>query len=288
MPDLDDLEAVLHPATGPATPREDVETAIQALLFHQFIYADNRGAGRSYDLVRRHRHFFEAFFSAMGHRLLIEPREAMVGLLPGEVSYARQQTRLDRDETMALLALRFVLEAGVMQGRLTESGRVEATTDELFDAIKTVSRTEPPGEARTADILAGFRRRGLVRVEARDTAERVTPILVLPAVRHMCTDEFAGTSPHGSGQRRPGQATCSTSSPPKAGRQRRSTVRQTTRPTSQPRQTCRPIRRRTHVPTRTGEPPRLVLAGGDGHRGVRLRRASRPDRRGGAARRCWR
>ncbi len=191
MPDLAELEAVLHPPTGPATAREDVETAIQALLFHQFIYADTRGAGRSYDLVRRHRRFFEAFFSAMGHRLLFDPRDAMISLLPGKVSYARQQTRLDRDETMALLALRFVLEAGVMQGRLTETGRVEATTDELFDAIKTLSQTEPPGEARMADILAAFRRRGLVRVEPRDTAERVTPITILPAVRHVCTDEFA-------------------------------------------------------------------------------------------------
>lgn len=191
MPDLDDLEEVLRPSRGVAPRREEIETAIQALLFHQFIYEDSRGTGNTYDLVRRHRDFFVRYFSAMGHRLMIEPREGMVGLLAGAATYGWRETRLLKDETMVLLALRFVLETGTLQGRLTESGRVEATTDELFDAIRMVSRTEPPGEGRMAEMLAEYRRRGLVRVEARDVSEKVTPIVVMPAVRHVCTDEFA-------------------------------------------------------------------------------------------------
>ena len=191
MPDLDDLGEVLRPLRGVAPRREEIETAIQALLFHQFIYEDSRGTGNTYDLVRRHRDFFVRYFSAMGHRLVIEPREGMVGLLVGATAYGWRETRLLKDETMVLLALRFVLETGTLQGRLTESGRIEATTDELFDAIRAVSRTEPPGEGRMAEVLAEYRRRGLVRVETRDAAEKVTPIVVMPAVRHVCTDEFA-------------------------------------------------------------------------------------------------
>jgi hypothetical protein len=143
---LGDLEEVLRPLRGVAPRREEIETAIQALLFHQLIYEDSRGIGNTYDLVRRHRDFFIRNFSAMGHRLVIEPRERMVGLLVGATAYGWRETRLLKDETMVLLALRFVLETGTLQGRLTESGRVEATTDELFDAIRTFSRTEPPGE----------------------------------------------------------------------------------------------------------------------------------------------
>ena len=191
MPDLDDLENILHPTRGPATSREEVETALQALLFHQFLYEDSRGTGRAYDLIRRYRGFFDRYFSAMGHRLVFESREGMVGLLPGPNSYGRRETKLSKDQTLTLLALRFVLETGARQGRLTDSGRIEATTDELFDAIKAVSLSEPPGEARMGEIVAEFRRRGLVRVEARDTSEKVTPIVVMPAVRHVCTDEFA-------------------------------------------------------------------------------------------------
>lgn len=190
LPDLDDLGNILHPARGPATPREEVETAVQALLFHQFLYEDSRGIGNAYDLIRRHRGFFDRYFSAMGYRLHFEAREGMVGLLPGHNLYGRRETRLPKDQTLVLLALRFVLETGTLQGRLTDSGRVEATTDELFDAIKAVSLSEPPNEGRMNEILAEFRRRGLVKVEARDTVEKVTPIVVMPAIRHVCTDEF--------------------------------------------------------------------------------------------------
>jgi hypothetical protein len=192
MPDLQELDDLLAPARGgPGVPREEVETAIQALLFHQFLYEDGRGAKGAYDLVRKHRGFFNRYVGAMGLSLVIEQTEGMVGVVPGTTAYAWRESRLTKDETLVLLALRFLLETGTMQGRLTDSGRVEATTDELHDVLRMLARVEPPGETKLAEILAEFRRRGLVRVEDRNTAEQLTPIVVLPAVRLVCTDQFA-------------------------------------------------------------------------------------------------
>ena len=191
MPDLQELEDLLTPARGPGVGREDVGVAIQALLFHQFLYEDSRGAKGAYDLVRRHRGFFERYVGAMGLRLVVERTEGMVGVVPGATAYAWRESRLTKDQTLVLLALRYLLEEGTRRGQMTDSGRVESTTDELQDVVRMTARTEPPGETRLVEILAEFRRRGLVRVEERDTAEQLTPIVILPAVRLVCTDEFA-------------------------------------------------------------------------------------------------
>ncbi|HEY1608326.1 MAG TPA: DUF4194 domain-containing protein, partial [Paraburkholderia sp.] len=121
----------------------------------------------------------------------IEPREALVVLLPGDSPYGRRELRLAKDETLVLLALRLLLENGFKAGQMSEIGRVDSTTDELHDAIRTLAGTEPPIEGRLTEILQEFRRRGMVRIGERDVTDRVTPITVLPGVRHLCTDAFA-------------------------------------------------------------------------------------------------
>ncbi|MGG5823645.1 DUF4194 domain-containing protein [Falsiroseomonas sp. HW251] len=190
MAELQELEKLLE-AEGDGL-RDDIELAIQALQFHQILYEDTHGARRAYDVVLRHRPFFERYFDAAGRRLIVERREGMIALLPGPRAYGWRETRLAKDETLTLLALRYLLEDGLRKGLVTESGRIEATTDDLHDAIRTIAATEPPKiESRLVEILQDFRRRGIVRVGARDPVERVTPIEVLPGVRLICTDEFA-------------------------------------------------------------------------------------------------
>jgi hypothetical protein len=191
MPELQEVEALIEPDRGTPVPKEAIETAIQALLFHQVIYEDTRAIGKTYDLLRRHRGFFERYFAAMGHRLVFEQREALIALLPGEGAYAWRERRLSKDETLVLLALRMLLENGFKAGQMSETGRVDSTTDELHDVIRTLAGTEPPNEGRLIEILREFRRRGLVRIGDRDMVERVTPIVVLPGVRLLCTDAFA-------------------------------------------------------------------------------------------------
>ncbi|MBR0668509.1 DUF4194 domain-containing protein [Roseomonas hellenica] len=191
MPELEEVRDLLEPDRGQGVPKEDIETAIQALMFHQCIYEDTRGIGKSFALLRSRFPFFERYFSAMGHRLISVPREGMIALMPGDNAYAWRETRMPKDKTLVLLALRLMLEEGFKAGQMTESGRVEATTDELHDLIRHATRSEPPGEGRLTEILMEFRRRGLVRIGDRDSAERVRPIAVLPGVRLVCTDAFA-------------------------------------------------------------------------------------------------
>lgn len=190
MPELRELEDIIEPPSGRGIPKEDIQIALQAIQAHQILYEDTHGAAKAYRVIRDHKTFFEKYFDAAGRQLVVDRREGLVAIMPGPVNYAWRDARLPKEETMVLLSLRYMLEAGFKAGQMTESGRVEATTDDLHDAIKTITGTEPPVEGRMREILQEFRRRGLVRVGERDPSERLTPIVVLPGVRLICNDEF--------------------------------------------------------------------------------------------------
>lgn len=169
---------------------ESLQTALQALLFHQCLYEDTPFAGESYRVVVAQDRFFERYFGAMGYRLVIDPRARMVALVPGGATYGWQQSRLRKDETIVMLALRYALEEGLKEGAIDEDGRVETTSDELYDRVKLLAGTEPPDQARLMSILKMLRRKGAVRIGEHDGTERVTPLTILPGIRVLVPDVF--------------------------------------------------------------------------------------------------
>jgi hypothetical protein len=195
MLELDELRDLLEGRRG-NTPVEktDIETAIQALLAHQIIYPDTSLLRRDvYDLIRRHITFFERYFGAMGVGILIEPPTGMIALVRGQNRYGWQFSRLKKDETLVLLALRVTHDEGLRAGLMDEVGRVETNTDEIFDRIRTLGKADPPAESRLEEILKSLRRRGAVLLHDTDRAERLTPITVLPGIRIIVDDTFTAS-----------------------------------------------------------------------------------------------
>lgn len=168
-----------------------LQTAAQVMLLHQVIYADTPGIGPSYDLMRRHRVYFGRLFESMGYELLFEVDTQSIALVPGDGSYGWKQVRLRKDETLVALVLRLLLEEATGHGEIDELGRVESDTDAFYDRYRTLSGEDPPAEARLAEILRSFQRRGLVRVGDRDREEQVTPVTVLPGIRNIVTERYA-------------------------------------------------------------------------------------------------
>jgi len=176
---------------NPPVDKSEIEIAIQALLAHQIVYPDTGLLRRdTYDLIRRHNTFFERYFSAMGVGLTIETSTGMIALTRGKNRYGWQLSRLKKDETLVLLALRLGFDEGLRAGLMDETGRVETNTDEIFDRIRTLAKTEPPSEARLEEILKWLRRRGTVVLHDPDRIERITPITILPGIRILVDDVF--------------------------------------------------------------------------------------------------
>jgi SAM-dependent methyltransferase len=179
---------------NPPVDKDDIEIAIQALLTHQIVYPDTSLLRRDvYDLIRRHSTFFERYFSAMGVGLTIEPTTGMIALVRGRNRYGWQFTRLKKDETLTMLALRLALDDGLRAGLMDDMGRVETNTDEIFDRIRALAKVEPPPQQRLEEILRWLRKRGTVLLHEPDRFERVTPLTVLPGIRILVDDEFART-----------------------------------------------------------------------------------------------
>ena len=193
MLELDEVRDLLEGRRGsPPVEKIDIEMAIQALLTHQVVYPDTSLLRHDiYDLIRRNSTFFERYFAAMGVGINIEPSTGMIALVRGQNRYGWQFSRLKKDETLVLLALRVSYDEGLRSGLMDEAGRVETNTDEIFDRIRTLAKTEPPTESRLEEILKSLRRRGTVLLHDTDRVERLTPVTVLPGVRIVVDDIFA-------------------------------------------------------------------------------------------------
>ncbi|GJE25420.1 DUF4194 domain-containing protein [Methylobacterium organophilum] len=181
------------PPPGAKPPSEEELTrALQVLLKNQCVYAQTTGIGRSYEIARHYAPFFKDYFACLGHGFEVSHRDQMVFLrVPQEgVRHDAQSERLRKDETLVLLALRLAYEEGLRDHRVTTEGVVECTTDDIAEAIRTATRSDPPDEIRLNDILRLFARKGAVRLGERDRTERITPLMVLPGISVLSPDAW--------------------------------------------------------------------------------------------------
>lgn len=191
MLELEEVRDLVEGHRGNGVDKAEIESAIQALLAHQIVYADTPGFRRSwFELIRTTQMFFERYFSAMGHKLVIEPATSMIALAAGTTRYGWNHNRLKKDETLVMIALRLTFDDGYRAGRMDETGRVETNTDEIHDQITRTANSDAPTRPRLEEILDRLRRRGAVIVGDRDTIENVVSVTVLPGIRILVDDGF--------------------------------------------------------------------------------------------------
>lgn len=183
MAELREVAAILD--TG-KVDEESLQSALQALLFHQCLYEDWPHA-QAYRIIARHLSNVQPILGAFGYRVTHHPVSNMIVLQPGDVVYGTQLARLRKDETTVLLVLRLLYAEGV--GSLDEFGRVEITTDDVHDRLRTAG-DEPPAMPRLSEILKMFHRKGLVRVSDRDQVEQLIVLTIMPGITVLVPDAY--------------------------------------------------------------------------------------------------
>jgi hypothetical protein len=185
--DLVDAKDTYRPGRGvPEPPDEDgITRCIQVMLARQCIYANQHGLGPSYRVLStpQYQGFFRKYFAAMGLEFYHDSRSGLVALkVPGRAPrFDHQSHRLRKDETAVLLALRVAYEEAFQNKEFNELGRVELTTDQLYDKLSVIGRIEID-DTRLKEILDLVRRKGVIDLGERDPVERVTPFTILPGI----------------------------------------------------------------------------------------------------------
>jgi hypothetical protein len=194
MAELREIAAILD--TG-KVEEEDLQSALQAILFHQCLYEDWPHAP-AYRLLTRHLAQVQPILGAFGYRLAHHAVAHMLVLEAQNVVYGVHMARLKKDETVVLLILRLLYAEGISS--LDDKGRVEITTDDVHDRLKT-SGEEPPPMPRLIDILRLFQRKGIVRIRERDLVEQLIVLTIMPGVTRLVPDVYVEAVIHWLEQR---------------------------------------------------------------------------------------
>ncbi len=175
MAELREVAAILD--TGRVEEGE-LQLALQAILFHQCLYEDWPHAP-AYRLLVRNLAHVQPILAAFGYRLLHHPVAHLLALEAHSVVYGVQMARLKKDETVVLLILRLLYAEGISS--LDEQGRIETTTDDIHDRLRT-SGEEPPPMPRLMEILRLFQRKGAVRIGEHNATEQMTVLVIMPGI----------------------------------------------------------------------------------------------------------
>lgn len=181
---LAEFEEITSRAEGPGRDRLDVEmrNAARALIDRQFIFSDDFQGRRRFELIRRHRSYFESLFDALGFDLLVDDREQMVGIVSQSGTSARRMTL---NESLFLVALRVVYEERVKAFDMKEAGRCDTTLAEVWGLVEERSGRERPSAPKCRAIAEAFARNGIVRMgdtlPEGDIALEIRPVIARAA-----------------------------------------------------------------------------------------------------------
>lgn len=145
--------------------QKELRQAAQQLWRAQFIYENDWGMKTSYEVLRRHMGYFENLFDALGYRVVGRPNDGYVGLVATDLP-PRQSMKLD--ESLLLLVMRLHYEEAFTRFEAKEFGEVEVDSEQILQIYEDRTHRERPNFGRVKEMLAGFRQRGLVRIEDQD------------------------------------------------------------------------------------------------------------------------
>jgi hypothetical protein len=196
LQDLLDKSDTYRPGRGIPEPPDEEEVArcIQVLMSRQCIYPHQTHLARSYNIMAHHEYqeFFRRYFNAMGLEFHFDPRSRMVALRVYGIEKKRydwQATRLKKDETLILYALKLAYEEGFRDNRMGPAGDVEISSDELIDSLDTIGRLQIE-EARLLQVLKLFERKGVLQIGELDPVERVRLLTLLPGIEVACPEVY--------------------------------------------------------------------------------------------------
>lgn len=191
---LKDLDRILDGQTSPTEAtyirRKNIDEAhfaeaSQHLLQHQFLYRADRGCEEKYDLIIRFKGYFDDLFASLGFTFVLDDHVHYVGILP---AFENGRVSWRMDETILLLVLRATYQQGIEDAQVDDHGAILVLSEEMLSQYEVLTQKPRPSIGRLKDILAEFRRRGLVSFDQFE--EKETIIAIRPAIGTIMGGDF--------------------------------------------------------------------------------------------------
>ncbi len=190
---LKELEKLIEECDSGGGNGEELEhelrQAAQTLWRSQFLYESDWRTKNVYDVIRRHKSYFENLFEALGYEIVGRPNDRLIGLLAIDPP-ARQTLKLD--ESLMLLVVRLYYEEALKRYALNEAGEVEVESETLLQVYEDRTHRTRPGVVRLNEIITTFRQRGLVRVGEQQDNRNFT-LFLRPALPLVVGEEALGS-----------------------------------------------------------------------------------------------
>lgn len=194
--DILDKRETWRPGPGVSQPPDEDELirCVQTLMSRQCLYQREVRYARSFRIIASpaYQDFFRKYFAVMGLELVHDQRAGMIALkVPaGAKRIDWQASRLKKDETLVLLALRLAYEEGFHDKRMGDDGEVDISTDDLLEKLEVVAGATME-ETRLTEILSLLKKHGVLSLGERDPVDRVRPLTILPGIEIVVPQTYA-------------------------------------------------------------------------------------------------
>lgn len=159
----------------------EIKLTAQVLLTRQFLLRGKSRQRRHFERVVRYQHYFRNLMSALNHQLVINESHGYVGITPEDFIY-----RMKLEETLILLALRYVYDQELNAFNLEEDGSVLVSVEDFADRYLQLTRRDMPKTSTTFRAYLGeFASHGILDREQDEADPRIERIRVYPTISEL-------------------------------------------------------------------------------------------------------
>jgi len=160
---------------------EDLKLTAQMLLAKQFLLRAKPRQRRHFDRVVRYQKYYRNLMDALNHQLVINENHGYVGITPEDFVY-----RMKLEETLILLALRYIYDEELNAFNLEEDGSVLVSVEDFEDRyLQLTQRDMPKTSTVFREYLRDFANHGILDAEQDEFDPRIVRIRIYPTISEL-------------------------------------------------------------------------------------------------------
>lgn len=163
---------------------KDLQNAAAFLRRKQFVWREERGHKKNYDLITTFPDYFTDLFDAFGDEVFFDKHFDYCGLIPRSGS-----PLLAKRDTIFLLILGKLHDGEALKAA-TDNGRSQPSEALLLDEYEKLTGQEKPKSVETRESLKRLERAGIIKLGEINQDSNMNLITILPSIMRVLNSDF--------------------------------------------------------------------------------------------------